>query len=91
MSKKNALTLYQLSDTQDFYEVSLCSSTIASTVLPLSRKTFLRTCIHNLNSPLGRVYSRHAALNFLEINTMIPAKSCLACRENPSPIRRFRL
>ena len=51
----------------------------------------VRTCIQNLNSPLGRVYSRHAALNFLEINTMIPAKICLACRENPSPIRRFRL
>ncbi len=38
----------------------------------------LRTCIHNLNSPFGQVYSRHAALNFLEINTMIPAKICLA-------------
>ena len=37
-----------------------------------------RTCIHNLDSPSGRVFSRHAALNFLEINTMIPAKICLA-------------
>ena len=38
----------------------------------------VRTCIHNLDSPSGRVFSRHAALNFLEINAMIPAKICLA-------------
>ena len=48
-------------------------------------------CVHNLNSPSGRVFSRHAALNFLGINPSIPAKICLACRENPSAIRRFRL
>ena len=54
-------------------------------------QTAPRTCIHNLNSPSGRVFSRHAALNFLEINLIIPAKICLACRKNPSAIRRFRL
>ena len=38
----------------------------------------LRTCIHNLDPPSCRVFSHHAALNFLEINTIIPAKIRLA-------------
>ena len=55
----------------------------------LSRK--LRTCIHNLDPPSGRVFSPRAALNFLEINSIIPAKICLARGKDPSTIRRFRL
>ena len=51
----------------------------------------LRTCIDNLNPSPERVLSRHTSLNFLAIHTSMPAKICLVWRQNPSPIRRFRM